>query len=437
MHSFIIEGGKPLKGTITVSGSKNAALPILASTLLSKEDCVLTNIPRIEDIFRMIELIKSIGVEVEWTGNHEVTVNAKNIDPTKLDIKIFSRLRASILLIGPLLARFRSIEVPHPGGCQIGARPIDTHLNAFRDAGVTIESKRGHSDDSSLKKRDSYKLTVGKPRSNEIVLDSFSVTATENILMFLAMQPRTVTVHIAAAEPHVKNLSNILKKMGARIEGDGTHSITITGKKSLSGCAHRIIPDYLEAGTFLAAAAATRSRMEITPCNVGDLHLALKVATRIGIRFTIKKGREEGTDNIVVSPSPNLTATNIDARPHPGFPTDLQSPFGLLATQAKGTSLIHDTLFEGRMRYFYDLNRMGANAIIADPHRALVTGPTPLFGQEIASLDIRSGVTMIIAGLIASGKTTIKNIYQIDRGYESIEKRFAALGADIKRVDDK
>ena len=430
---FIIKGGKALSGSIAVLGSKNAALPILAATLLTEAPCTIRNVPRIEDIFRMIELIEGIGAKVVWKNERTVEITAKHIDPSKLDDVAISRLRASVLLVGPLLARQKKLSFNQPGGCNIGARSLTTHFTGFEALGVTISLRHGvHT--ASGRVRDFYELEATKLAPTIVTFQEFSVTATENLILTAALIPGTTTIKIAAAEPHVQQLCQVVEQMGAPVEGIGTHTITIKGAKKLKGFDCTLIPDYLETGTFLIAAASTRSRITITNCAVNDLDLFLEKLRYINVSFDIHRGSKPGTDTIEVRPSTHYKAFKIDTHPYPGFPTDLQAPMSILATQAEGTSLIHDTLYEGRMKHVEELNKMGANTIIADPHRALITGPTPLFGQDITSFDIRAGATLIIAALVAQGTSTIQNAYQVDRGYEQLDIRLKALGADIERV---
>jgi len=432
---FVIKGGHPLKGRIAVKGSKNAALPILAACLLTEEPCIIGNIPLIQDVFRMIELLEGIGADIEWLNKRTLRIQARKIYPDRLNYKIVSRFRASILTAGPLLARFGELKIPQPGGCKIGARKIDTHLKAFQDLGVKYKVERAK--ERGLEGRDVYLLKQEERNSNrerEIILDGFSVTATENILLSSCLREGRTIIKIAAAEPHVQDLCAVLSKMGADIQGVGTHTLIVRGRKTLSGVEHFLLPDYLEAGTFLALAIATKSRMTIAGLDVSHLDMVVRKLRDMNACFEIERSAKRYQDKIHIRPSSRLRAVRIEARPYPGFPTDLQAPFGVLATQAEGTTLIFDTLYEGRLRYIEELQKMGANAIIADPHRGFITGPTPLFGREIESFDIRTGATLIIAGLVAEGVTYIGNVYQIYRGYEDIDQRLRSLGADIKAI---
>ena len=429
MSRFVITGARKLSGRIEVSGMKNAATPILAATLLASGPCTISNIPRITDVERMIELLNALGAKAQWSGDHAVTV-----DPSGADISLvlaeakrgsmrqhpvgrgIKAMRSSVLLLGPLLARFPEVAFLEPGGCIIGNRPLDTHFDAFRALGVRVERENG----TIWLRRDRL---VG----TRIVLPEFSVTATENLIMAAVAADGVTEIHLAAAEPHVVDLVRFLQALGARITGEGTHAIRIEGGAPLGRADHRIIPDQLEVGTFAAAAAATKSSIEIVGCAPGDLDSILSRLHAAGVPT-----RWDGA-TLVVLPSPELTAFRLQALPYPGFPTDLQAPFAVLATQCHGTSLIHDPLFEARMGYVGELIKMGANAVLCDPHRVLVSGPTPLYGTEIRSLDLRAGATMIVAGLVAQGETILHDAEVLDRGYERLAERLTSLGAKIER----
>ncbi|MDD2646737.1 MAG: UDP-N-acetylglucosamine 1-carboxyvinyltransferase [Patescibacteria group bacterium] len=417
MAQFIINGGQHLKGEIEVMGMKNAATPILAATLLTKQTCILKNIPNISDVRVVIDILKSLGSRIEAIGEHAFKIDNSQINPQQLDEKSVRHIRSSVLFMGPLLARFGQVELPEPGGCIIGNRPLDTHLYALEHLGAQI-----------AKKDRFYGLSAKHLKGAVIILPEFSVTATENLLMAATLAEGRTIIKLAAAEPHVQDLCNFLQKMGAKISGIGTHTLVIDGVKELKGTEHTIIPDQIEAGTFAAMAVATRGEMKIKNINPEHLEIILLKLKQIGAGF------EVGPDYLNVFPANDLKAFKLQALPYPGFPTDLQSPFGVLATQGQGTTLIQDPLFEGRMGYVNELIKMGANAIIADPHRVIITGPTPLYGQDIKTLDLRAGATLIIASLIANGQSTINQAEIIDRGYEKIEERLLKLGAEIKRV---
>lgn len=417
MSKFIIRGGKPLNGKIKAGGMKNAATPIIAAALLTDEECVIGNVPRISDVERMLDILKSLGVQVAWTGENEITICAKDADIKSLDEAAVKCMRSSILFLGPLLARFKKVSIPEPGGCIIGNRPPDTHFYALEKLGAKVTRENGH-----------YNLETGKLIGANIVLPEFSVTATENLLMAACLAEGKTEVKLAAAEPHVQDLIKFLNSMGAKISGAGTHSLVIDGVGSLHGARHSLIPDQIEIGTLAVAATVTRGEVTIENIIPEYLDIILLKLKEAGGNFEI------GDNFLKIKPSAGLRAFKLQTLPYPGFPTDLQAPFGVLATQCEGTSLIQDPMFEGRMGYIGELVKMGANAIVADPHRVVITGPTPLAGQEIKSFDLRAGATLIIAGLIASGETVINEAEIVDRGYEEIERRLASIGADIERI---
>lgn len=403
---------------------KNAATPLLAASMLTREQCVLENIPKITDVEKMLEIMRSTGAHAEFTGDHTITVEAREVDPTRLNRDAVCALRSSVLLTGPLIARAGTLDLPEPGGCIIGNRPLDTHLHVFETMGVEVGRKNAV-----------YEFR-GAPRAATVVLPEFSVTATENALMAAVLTPGVTTIKLAAAEPHVQDLCAFLIKMGARISGVGTHTLVVEGVETLRGARHTVIPDQVEVGTFAALAGATGSALTLRPVVHEHMESVLTALGRAGVRYESGiMNNELGISELTIRPSTSLQAFRVQAMPYPGFPTDLQAPFAVLATQCQGTSLIHDPLFEGRMGYVHELIKMGANAIIADPHRVILTGPTPLYGQEIKSLDLRAGATLVIAGLVAEGETVIHEAEVIDRGYEDIEGRLGALGAKIKRAD--
>ena len=419
MEVFEIIGGKKLSGEIEVSGLKNAATPIIAATLLTTETCILKNIPRIEDVFRMLEIIESMGAIVEWQGDHTVAITAKDIDPSRMNIELVKKIRSSILLLGSLSARFEKFKLYHPGGCVIGARPVETHMKALAKLGVAV---------TGIEK--GYEIDASNRTSATIVLREMSVTATEIAMMLAAALPGKTTIKIAAAEPHVEDLGKFLQTMGAKIDGLGTHAIVIEGCPELRGVEHEIIPDHNEAATFLILGAATGSEITVRHARENHLDLVLERMREFGVSFTMKE------DSITVHPAEKLMAVaKIDARTYPGIPTDVQAPFGVLATQAEGETLIFDTIFEGRFNYVPELQKMGGQATVLNPHQVIFRGPVSLRGTTIKSFDLRAGAALIIAALCASGKTVIEDIYQVDRGYERIEERLKKLGADIRRVE--
>ena len=417
MDIFRIRGGKSLSGSIPVYGLKNAATPIIAATLLSRERSVLENMPRIEDVFRMLEIVESLGAKVEWQGERTVAITPAEIDPAGVDQDKVKRLRSSILLLGSLSARFAHFELRQPGGCVIGARPVDAHIDALAKLGVSVAIEdRG------------FVIDASRRRAGKVVMNGLSVTATENVMMLASLLPGETVIRVAACEPHVSDLGYFLEKMGVQISGIGTHTITITGKSELTGATHAIMPDHNEAATFLALGAATRSEITVEHAREADLDIVLEKLKEFGVHFTVYP------DAITVHPSAALKAVvKIDTHPYPGIPTDIQAPLAVLATQATGETLIFDTMYEGRFNYTAELEKMGAKLTVLNPHQVLVHGPTGLHGTVIKSYDLRAGAALIIAALAASGETVIEDIYQVDRGYEAIEKRLAAIGADIIR----
>jgi UDP-N-acetylglucosamine 1-carboxyvinyltransferase len=415
---FIIHGGKHLSGKVQISGMKNAATPIIAATLLTKEECVLKNVPRITDVLRLLDILKSLGAKVEWEGEHTVKICCKDVDLKTLDKKLVQTMRSSALLLGPLLARFHNVEMPEPGGCIIGNRPLDTHVLALQALGVKVELGNG-----------AYAFSTKGMQGGEVVLQEFSVTATENVLMASSLTPKKTVIKLAATEPHVQDLCLFLQRLGVKISTLASHTLEIQGTPQLSGACHSIIPDQVEIGTLASLAALTHGEIALSPIVPEHLDIILLKLKNIGVRFSIKD------NTLLVQHSPRLLkAFRLQTFPYPGFPTDLQAPFGVLATQCNGTSLIQDPMYEGRLGYISELQKMGANAIIADPHRVIISGPTPLYGTEVKSLDLRAGATMIIAGLVAQGETIINNAEIIDRGYEKIEEKLKGVGADIQRV---
>ena len=415
---FLIKGSIPLSGEVEISGYKNSAGAVLAAALLSEESSVIDNLPLCSDVLDQIEILKQMGTEIEWLGERKIKINPLNINPEKIPANLFEKMRVSVLLIGPLLAKFKKFKVPHPGGDKIGLRPIGTHLEALKDFGVKIEEKDGFYHFESPENLEGKK----------IVLKEFSVTATENLMMLAALTKGKTKIEIAAAEPQVQDLGRFLKEMGLAIEGVGTHIVEVEGKEKLSGANFSICPDPLEVGTFLIALAVTGGEGTIKNINSDHLTMFLEKMKEIGINF-------ETTDNeILVKKSNEFKPTKIQVLPYPGFPTDLQPQTSVLLTQAQGKSLIHDPLYENRFQHLHELRKMGADIEITDPHRALIFGKRELIGNKISATDIRSGAALILAGLISKEKTLIENISQIERGHEKIEEKLKKLGARIEKI---
>lgn len=416
MQKFVINGGKQLKGEVRVTGSKNAALPIICASLLSSQKTTLENVPDIADVHNMIRIIESLGARAEFRNN------TLEIDPAKLKNKnipdrLVQKMRASILVLGALLPRFGSAKMAFPGGCVLGKRSVFAHTHALQELGCKIvdQTKGLH-------------IKAGKLQGKKITLPELSVTATENAVMAAVTASGETEIRLAAAEPHVQDLCHFLNKMGAKISGIGSNILKIKGVKNLHGARHRITGDYLEAGTFAIAAMATGGAVKIKGINPGDLDIFWEKLREMGA--TIKLGK----DFVEVKSAKKLSAIpETKTAVYPGFPTDLQAPFAVLLTQCHGVSKVFETLFEGRLNYIIELEKMGARIELLNPHQALVIGPTPLKALPIASCDIRAGAAMVVAALIAEGQTEISNIDYIDRGYEKLDEKLRTLGAEIHR----
>lgn len=418
MSKFKVEGRNSLEGFIPISGAKNSALKLLSAAILAKSSSSITNIPDISDIHRVIDILKSIGANISFSKN-SVEFNPTTINSSSPDQKLIKKLRGSIVVIGPLLAKFGEAVFSKPGGCLIGARPIDDHLDLFRQLGVQV-----------VERDDIYHLK-GKPKAAKVVLNKMSVSATENAIMASVLSPGTTTIHVAAAEPEIKDLANFLNKMGAKIKGAGTHDIVIEGVSELNGVSYSVMPDRIEAGTYIMAGLATNSNLRIGPVISDHLSIVLKKLEIAGGKLKVVV--EGDKEYIELEKHTGLTATDIDTRTYPGFPTDIQSPFAVLMTQAAGKSTVFETLFEGRFLYIDELKTMGANIDVLSPHLITISGPAKLKGVEIYSRDIRGGAALVMAGLIAKGTTTINGIEYIDRGYEKMDEKFNSVGANIVR----
>jgi UDP-N-acetylglucosamine 1-carboxyvinyltransferase len=425
MEKFVIQGGVPLNGEITAAGNKNAALPILAACLLTEEDVVLHNVPRIRDTEAQIGLLENLGVEVERLGENSLRFRAADVGTTTVDEDLAARIRASFLLAGPLLARFGQVTMPPPGGDTIGRRRLDPHLDAFRDLGANVVADR------------SIELTAPAGlKACEIFMDEPSVMGTENALLAAALAPGKTVIGNAACEPHVQDLARLLTKMGAKVDGIGSNVMTVHGQERLGGAEHRIGPDHIEIGSFMALAAATGGELRIRDVEPSDLVMIRRQFGRLGLKSSI-----EGNDLIVtqdqhlaIQDDVGDAIAKIDDGPWPAFPADLTSIALALATQAHGTILIFEKMFENRLFFTDKLVAMGARITLCDPHRAIVSGPSRLHGERLESPDIRAGMAMLIAALAANGTSEIGNIAQIDRGYERIDERLKELGARIERV---
>lgn len=417
MAKFLVRGGIKLKGEITVSGSKNAALPILCAAMLSSEKVILKNVPDIQDVHSMIEILGHFGAVISFENN------VVEIDPSKLSQKpspddLVKKMRASILILGGLLPGLGEVKMAFPGGCVLGKRSVSAHTHAFKELGCQIM------DDESGIHIKCTKL-VGK----KITLPELSVTATENAIMAAVLADGETTIRLAAAEPHVQDLCLFLNKIGAKISGIGTNNIKIIGVKKLKGGTFSVTGDYLETGTFAIAAVATRGQVTIKGINPDHLDSFWQKLDEIGANFKLHK------DSVEILPAKKLQAVKmLRTAVYPSFATDLQAPFTVLLTQAQGVSKIFETLFEGRLNYLFELEKMGAHIEFLNPHQALIIGPAPLKALPISSCDIRAGAAMVIAALIANGETEISNINYIDRGYEALDEKLRLLGADIHRI---
>ncbi len=419
MSKFIIKGNKKLKGEIKTSGAKNAALPIIAATLLTEETCRINNVPDILDIKILLQIIEEMGAEVKHEKN-SVEITAKNISINKIESDLFTRLRASILLLGPMLGRLKMAKLSYPGGCIIGKRPIDQHLEIVELLGGTVEEDE-----------DQFQATLDEITAKEkIYLRVASVTGTENLMMMAASRDKTIKIEQAAREPHISNLALMLNKMGAKITGYGTNQLTIKGSSKLKGVEIDIISDTIEVGSFAALALAADAPITIT--NTGGKDNLFPILNHLD-RINAKYNFDEEEETLSFKSGQDLKAADFKTEVWPGFPTDAQPPFTVLATQAKGTTLVHETVFEQRLYYIDQLTNMGAQIIPCDPHRVVVSGPTKLIGSKIVSPDIRAGMAMVIAALIANGKSEIDNIELIERGHEDLVSKLRGIGADIIR----
>ena len=427
MEKFVIDGGVPLSGTIVPAGNKNGALPILAASVLTSEEVLVRNVPRIRDVEAMLRVLRGLGVEAEWRDDNELLLCAADVDAAAhIDREHAERIRASFLLAGPLLARFGHADMPPPGGDVIGRRRLDPHLDAFRALGARFE----HGRDIVVK------APHGGLQAATVFMDEPSVMGTENALMAAALTPGTTVIGNAACEPHVQDLARMLAKMGADIRGIGSNVLTVVGRRELGGCTHDVGPDHIEIGSFIALAGVTGGELVVKDTEPEDLRMIRLVFGRLGLRTEV-----DGAD-VIVPGEQQLVAqrdvgeykAKVQDGPWPAFPADLTSITIALATQCSGSVLIHEWMFENRMIFTDKLVVMGADITLCDPHRAIVTGPSRLRGGRMESPDIRAGMAMLIAALCAEGRSEIGNVPQIDRGYERIDERLRDLGGQIERV---
>ncbi|MGE0159270.1 MAG: UDP-N-acetylglucosamine 1-carboxyvinyltransferase [Gemmatimonadales bacterium] len=425
MGIFVVEGGHRLHGRIRPAGNKNAALPCLAASVLAGAPVTLRNVPRIRDVETFLEIVVSLGAEVSWQGPSDVTVDARGVKRGTIDPKLAGRIRASVLLAGPLLARFGEVRLPPPGGDGIGRRRMDTHFLAFERLGAEVLLSNG------------FTIRAERMHGADIFLDEPSVTGTENAVTAAVLAPGTTRIRNAAAEPHVQDLCHLLNAMGARISGIGTHVLEIEGVSDLGGATYRVGADHIETGSFIGLAAVTKSELTIEDAPIEHLDSTLLGFDRLGVDCEVR-GRDllvHGAADHVVRQDAFGQVPKVDDGPWPAFPADLTSIALVVATQCHGTVLIHEKMFESRMYFTDKLVAMGATIVLCDPHRAVVVGPRALQGGTVESPDIRAGMALLIAALGAQGTSRIHNIRQIERGYEAIDARLTALGAHIRREE--
>ncbi|WP_372996273.1 UDP-N-acetylglucosamine 1-carboxyvinyltransferase [Lutispora sp.] len=419
MDKLIIEGGHPLKGEVNISGAKNSAVAILPAAILAGETCTIKNLPDIKDVSNIIDILIQLGARVEREGHDKLIVNSNNIDTYKVDFELSKKLRASYYFIGALLGRFKKAEVPFPGGCDIGVRPIDQHIKGFEALGAKITIEHG------IIRAEADKL-VGA----SIFLDVVSVGATINIMLAACMAKGTTTIENAAKEPYIVDTANFLNALGANIKGAGTDEIKIKGVERLGGCEHAIIPDQMEAGTYMIAAAASKGNVlvkNIIPTHLDSISAKMK---EMGVEII------ENGDSLRVIANGRPKAANIKTMPYPGFPTDLQQPMSVLLSVADGTAIINESIYDGRFKHVDELKKMGAK-INVEGRIAVIEGVPKLSGAPVCATDLRAGAAMVVAGLSAEGETIISNLAHIERGYERLERKLLELGAKIKRVSEE
>jgi len=427
MEKLVIQGGVPLSGTIVPAGNKNAALPLLAASLLTSEEVVIDNVPRIRDVEAMIDLLADLGVRIERRGENTVALQADAVASTDVDPALAERIRASFLVAGPLLARFGSAVLPPPGGDVIGRRRLDPHLDAFRALGAKVEHDLH------------IRLTApdGGLQATDFFMDEPSVMGTENALMAAALTSGSTVIRNAASEPHVQDLARMLNRMGAAIEGIGSNVMVVHGLGELGGCEHAVSPDHIEIASFMALAGVTGGELRIEGCVPDDLRMIRLAFGRLGLRSELDGDAVlvPGEQKLVVERDAGDYQSKVEDGPWPAFPADLTSIAVALATQSEGSVLIFEKMFENRLFFVDKLISMGAEITICDPHRAIVIGPRKLRGQRVSSPDIRAGMAILIAALCAEGESEIHDVRQIDRGYERIDERLRGLGALIERVE--
>jgi UDP-N-acetylglucosamine 1-carboxyvinyltransferase len=416
MDKIRVVGGRSLEGTVRISGAKNASLPELCAALLTDQSIVLRNVPEVRDIRTLGRVLAALGAEVEFRIGGTVEVRARDLTSIEAPYDLVKTMRASVLVLGPLLARSGRARVSLPGGCAIGARPINLHLLALEKMGATITVDHGY-----------VEAHAERLRGAEIHFDTVTVTGTENVMMAACLAEGETVLRNAAREPEVTDLAELLVTMGARIQGAGGPTIRIEGVGALGGAEHTVIPDRIETGTYLAACAVAGGDVEVQACQPSHLRAAIDKLRETGIRI------EEGPDNLRVRAPRRIKATNVTTLPYPGFPTDMQAQYMVLMTQAEGVSTLTESIFENRYMHVAELQRMGANVRV-DGRTALVTGPTPLSGAQLMATDLRASACLVLAGLAARGETIVDRVYHLDRGYYRIDEKLRGLGADIERI---
>ncbi len=420
MDKFRISGGRPLAGRVSISGAKNSALPCMAAAVLSAETVTLHNLPYVKDIITQRRLLEDIGATVLTPELRTHKITASHIELFEAPYELVRTMRASVLALGPMLARFGKAKVSLPGGCAIGTRPIDLHLAAFEKLGAEVKLEGGNVIARAPK--------AGRLIGGEIHFDKVTVTGTENVMMAATLASGLTTIHNAACEPEISDLAELLNKMGARVRGAGTRRMEIEGVEALGGAEHTIIPDRIETGTFIAAAAITQGDLEIKDCEPLHLTSVIDKFREVGVEI-----EELNPSTLRVGCSKGLTARDVRTEPYPQFPTDMQAQYMALMTQAEGRAVIEETVFENRFMHASEMQRMGARISI-DGHSATVSGPTPLTGAPLIASDLRASASLVLAALVAQGETIIDRVYHIDRGYEKIEAKLRAVGADIERI---
>jgi UDP-N-acetylglucosamine 1-carboxyvinyltransferase len=421
MDKFVIRGGNPLLGTVRISGAKNAALPAMAAALLTEEPVILENVPQVRDIETTRKLLAAMGAEVELgygRAQHRTTICCRNLASPEASYELVKTMRASTLVLGPLVARCGKARVSLPGGCAIGARPIDLHIKGLELLGAKITQEHGY-----------VEASAERLKGAEIVFDKITVTGTEDLLMAATLAEGETVMQNCAREPEVADLAALLNKMGAKIEGAGTATIRVKGVAKLGGAKHRIIPDRIEAATFILAGAVTGGDLNVSGCDPQHLGALLQKLGEVGVKTSLRG------DSVRVEGNENLKAADVITEEYPGFPTDIQAQYMALATQAEGTSVITENIFENRFMHAQEMVRMGANIKI-EGSRAVVRGKTPLSGAAVLASDLRASASLVLAALVAEGETIIDRVYHIDRGYENIEEKLRGVGAQIRRIGE-